>query len=105
MPWHDTALVPHNRDEFRYPSDLTDQDWALVAADQQWPAGPTGHAIAPRCVDQPGLAALETGRRDKLGDAATHTEHLIPLIAIRAIAPGEKRVVHIERQICDDLTP
>ena len=31
MPWDDTAREQHNRDHQRYPSDLTDQEWALVA--------------------------------------------------------------------------
>ena len=31
MPWNDTARVEHNRDALRYPSDLTDREWALVA--------------------------------------------------------------------------
>jgi putative transposase len=32
MPWDDTARRQHNRDQLRYPSDLTDEEWALVAA-------------------------------------------------------------------------
>jgi putative transposase len=31
MPWNDTARDKHNRDELRYPSDLTDREWALIA--------------------------------------------------------------------------
>jgi putative transposase len=31
MPWNDAARVEHNRDALRYPSDLTDREWALVA--------------------------------------------------------------------------
>jgi putative transposase len=31
MPWDDTARKQHNRDHLRYPSDLTDGEWALVA--------------------------------------------------------------------------
>jgi len=31
MPWDDTARRQHNRDHLRYPSDLTDAEWALVA--------------------------------------------------------------------------
>ena len=31
MPWDDTARLQHNRDHLRYPSDLTDKEWALVA--------------------------------------------------------------------------
>ena len=31
MPWDDTAREQHNRDHQRYPSDLTDQEWALIA--------------------------------------------------------------------------
>ena len=31
MPWNDTARIEHNRDALRYPSDLTDREWALVA--------------------------------------------------------------------------
>ena len=31
MPWNDTARVEHNRDALRYPSDLTDREWALIA--------------------------------------------------------------------------
>ena len=32
MPWNDTARDQHNRDQLRYPSDLTDAEWALVAS-------------------------------------------------------------------------
>lgn len=31
MPWNDTARDQHNRDHQRYPSDLTDREWALIA--------------------------------------------------------------------------
>ena len=31
MPWNDTARDLHNRDHLRYPSDLTDREWALIA--------------------------------------------------------------------------
>lgn len=31
LPWHDTARAQRNRDQLRYPSNLTDQEWALVA--------------------------------------------------------------------------
>jgi len=31
MPWDDTARRQHNRDHLRYPSDLTDREWALIA--------------------------------------------------------------------------
>ena len=31
MPWNDTARDQHNRDHLRYPSDLTDREWALIA--------------------------------------------------------------------------
>ena len=31
MPWDDIARRQHNRDHLRYPSDLTDAEWALVA--------------------------------------------------------------------------
>ena len=31
MPWKDTARVEHRRDASRYPSDLTDREWALIA--------------------------------------------------------------------------
>ena len=31
MPWYDTARDQHNRDHQRYPSDLTDREWALIA--------------------------------------------------------------------------
>lgn len=31
MPWDDTARDQHNRDHLRYPSDLTDYEWALIA--------------------------------------------------------------------------
>jgi len=30
MPWDDIARKQHNRDHLRYPSDLTDQEWALI---------------------------------------------------------------------------
>jgi putative transposase len=31
MPWNDTARDQHNRDRLRYPSDLTDREWALIS--------------------------------------------------------------------------
>ncbi len=31
MPWNDTARVEHRRNNARYPSDLTDREWALIA--------------------------------------------------------------------------
>ncbi len=31
MPWDDTARVDHGRDSARYPGDLTDREWALIA--------------------------------------------------------------------------
>ena len=31
MPWDDITRKQHNRDRLRYPSDLTDEEWALVA--------------------------------------------------------------------------
>lgn len=30
MPWNDIARSQHNRDGQRYPSDLTDREWALI---------------------------------------------------------------------------
>ena len=31
MPWNDITRKQHNRDGLRYPSDLTDAEWALVS--------------------------------------------------------------------------
>lgn len=31
MPWDDIARVEHKRDTTRYPSDLTDREWAILA--------------------------------------------------------------------------
>ena len=31
MPWNDITRKQHNRDHLRYPSDLTDREWAVVA--------------------------------------------------------------------------
>ena len=31
MPWNDTARIEHRRDAVRYPSDLRDREWALIA--------------------------------------------------------------------------
>jgi putative transposase len=31
MAWNDTAQDQHNRDHLRYPSDLSDREWALIA--------------------------------------------------------------------------
>jgi len=30
MPWNDTARVEHRRERLRYPSDLTDREWAVI---------------------------------------------------------------------------
>lgn len=47
MPWNDTARQQHNRDHLRYPSDLTDAEWALIAPFIP-PAKPGGR---PRTTD------------------------------------------------------
>ena len=47
MPWNDTARVEHRRDFARYPSDLTDREWALIAPLLP-PAKPGGR---PRTTD------------------------------------------------------
>ena len=31
MPWDDITRKQHSRDYLRYPSDLTDREWVLVA--------------------------------------------------------------------------
>ena len=31
MPWNDTARVEHRRTADRYPSDLMEREWALIA--------------------------------------------------------------------------
>lgn len=31
MPWDDTARLEHSRKTGRYPSDMTDREWALIA--------------------------------------------------------------------------
>lgn len=31
MPWNDIARKQHNRDHLRYPTDLTDEEWAILA--------------------------------------------------------------------------
>ena len=31
VPWNDITRRQHNRDGLRYPSDLTDEEWALLA--------------------------------------------------------------------------
>lgn len=31
MAWTDIARAEHNRDRLRFPSDLTDREWAIVA--------------------------------------------------------------------------
>ena len=31
MPWNDIARAEHNRDHLRYPTDLTDEEWAILA--------------------------------------------------------------------------
>ena len=31
MPWNYTARIEHRRDAVRYPSDLRDREWALIA--------------------------------------------------------------------------
>jgi putative transposase len=47
MPWDDIARKQHNRDRLRYPSDLTDGEWVLVAQFIP-PAKPGGR---PRTTD------------------------------------------------------
>ena len=31
MPWTDITRLQHNRDRLRYPTDLTDREWAVLA--------------------------------------------------------------------------
>ena len=31
MPWDDAARLEHNRNTGRYPSDMLDREWALIA--------------------------------------------------------------------------
>ncbi len=31
MPWNDIARAEHNRDHLRFPSDLTDEEWTILA--------------------------------------------------------------------------
>ena len=31
MPWTDITRLQHNRDRLRYPTDLTDREWAVIA--------------------------------------------------------------------------
>ncbi|SNY91024.1 Putative transposase of IS4/5 family [Cohaesibacter sp. ES.047] len=31
MPWDNTARVQHNRDKLRYPTDLADKEWEVIA--------------------------------------------------------------------------
>ena len=31
MPWNDIARAEHNRDHLRYPTDLSDEEWAILA--------------------------------------------------------------------------
>ncbi|PLW77685.1 hypothetical protein C0081_10375 [Cohaesibacter celericrescens] len=31
MPWDDIARVQYNRDKLRYPTDLTDKEWEVIA--------------------------------------------------------------------------
>jgi putative transposase len=47
MPWTDTARVEHSRKTGRYPSDMLDQEWALIAPFLP-PAKPGGR---PRTTD------------------------------------------------------
>ena len=47
MPWNDTAREEHSRDCARYPSDLTDREWGLIAPLLP-PAKPGGR---PRTTD------------------------------------------------------
>ena len=47
MPWTDIARLEHNRTTGRYPSDMLDQEWALIAPLLP-PAKPGGR---PRSTD------------------------------------------------------
>ena len=51
MPWNDTTRQQHRRDNLRYPSDLTEAEWALVAPFIP-PAKPGGR---PRTADMRGM--------------------------------------------------
>lgn len=46
MTWTDIARREHNRDGGRYPSDLTDREWALIAP--LLPAAKRGGGLARR---------------------------------------------------------
>ena len=71
MPWDDTARVEHGRDTARYPGDLTDREWALIA-----PLLPG--AIGVRRDGQKVLLSIKNmggeskGKRD--------ADHLLPLL-------------------------
>jgi len=47
MPWDDITRKQHNRDRLRYPSDLTDEEWALVMP----VIPPAKHGGRPRTTD------------------------------------------------------
>lgn len=51
MPWNDTTRQQHRRDNLRYPSDLTEAEWTLVAPFIP-PAKPGGR---PRTADMRGV--------------------------------------------------
>ena len=53
MPWDDTARVEHGRDSARYPGDLTDREWALIAPLLPSNVGRRGHPFGDdrRVVD------------------------------------------------------
>jgi hypothetical protein len=47
MTWTDTTRTQHNRDDLRYPSDLRDEEWAVIAP--FFP--PPRHGGRPRTTD------------------------------------------------------
>lgn len=44
MAWTDITRQQHNRDSIRYPSDLSDGEWAVVESSFRHRAGVAGHA-------------------------------------------------------------
>ena len=52
MPWDDITRKQHKRDHLRYPSDLTDAEWAVVAP--LIPPARRGRPAISRCGAKPG---------------------------------------------------
>ena len=105
MPWNDTARVEHRRNCSDYPSDLTDQEWALIAPLLP-PAKPGGRPRTTdlRAVVEAILNLVRAARPDGPEGAEIARERLAWLIGPSA-SSRSTRVVRASTRAAPPCTP